>query len=113
MPDSLKLSVIVPIFNEERFIESCVTSLLKQDFPHEEMELLLVDGASTDRTPVLLAQLAKAHPDVIRVLQNPRRIQAAAMNLGAKAARGTYLIRVDAHADYPSNYFSRCVELME
>lgn len=113
MSDSLKLSVIVPIFNEERFLESCVASLLRQDFPREEMELLLVDGASTDRTPVLLERLAKAHPDRIRVLQNPKRIQAAAMNLGAKAARGTYLIRVDAHADYPKNYFSRCVALME
>ena len=39
MSDSLKLSVIVPIFNEERFLESCVASLLRQDFPREEMEL--------------------------------------------------------------------------
>ena len=113
MSNSLKLSVIVPIYNEERFIEACVASLLAQDFPQEEMELLLVDGASTDRTPELLEKLAKEHPSVIRVLQNPKRIQSAAMNLGAKAARGTYLIRVDAHADYPPNYFSRCVSLME
>ena len=113
MSNSLKLSVIVPIYNEERFIEACVASLLAQDFPQEEMELLLVDGASTDRTPELLEKLAREHPSVIRVLQNPKRIQSAAMNLGAKAARGTYLIRVDAHADYPPNYFSRCVSLME
>ena len=113
MSNSLKLSVIVPIYNEERYIEACVASLLAQDFPQEEMELLLVDGASTDRTPELLEKLAKGHPSVIRVLQNPERIQSAAMNLGAKAARGTYLIRVDAHADYPPNYFSRCVSLME
>lgn len=113
MPNSLKLSVIVPIYNEERFIEACVASLLAQDFPQEEMELLLVDGISTDRTPELLEKLAKEHPSVIRVLQNPKRIQSAAMNLGAKAARGIYLIRVDAHADYPPNYFSRCVSLME
>ena len=49
MSNSLKLSVIVPIYNEERYIEACVASLLAQDFPQEEMELLLVDGASTDR----------------------------------------------------------------
>ena len=113
MSNSLKLSVIVPIYNEERYIEACVASLLAQDFPQEEMELLLVDGASTDRTPELLEKLAQEHPSVIRVLQNPKRIQSAAMNLGAKAARGAYLIRVDAHADYPPNYFSRCVSLME
>ena len=113
MSNSLKLSVIVPIYNEERFIETCVASLLAQDFPQEEMELLLVDGASTDRTPELLEKLAREHPSVIRVLQNPKRIQSAAMNLGAKAARGAYLIRVDAHADYPADYFSRCIALME
>lgn len=113
MSASLKLSVIVPIFNEERFIEECVASLLQQDFPREEMELLLVDGASTDRTPELLSALAEQYPNTIRVLQNPKRIQSAAMNLGAKAARGTYLIRIDAHASYPANYFSRCVSLME
>ena len=113
MSNSLKLSVIVPIYNEERYIEACVASLLAQDFPQEEMELLLVDGASTDRTPELLEKLAQEYPSVIRVLQNPKRIQSAAMNLGAKAARGAYLIRVDAHADYPADYFSRCIALME
>lgn len=113
MGEPLRLSVIVPIYNEERFIEACVDSLLRQDFPHEQMELLLVDGASTDATPKLLAQLAAAHPGLIRVLNNPKRIQSSAMNLGAKAARGTYLIRVDAHASYPEDYFSRCIALME
>lgn len=113
MSASLKLSVIVPVFNEEWFIEDCVESLLQQDFPQEEMELLLVDGASTDRTPELLAALAEQYPNMIRVLQNPKRIQSTAMNLGAKAARGTYLLRIDAHASYPKNYFSRCVALME
>lgn len=113
MEKAVELSVIVPILNEERGIETCVRSLLEQDFPHDSMELLLVDGGSSDRTPELLKKLQAENPEAVRVLQNPKRIQAAAVNLGAQAARGTYLMRVDAHAEYPKNYFSKCVSLLK
>lgn len=105
-------SLVLPIFNEERYIESCVRSLLRQDYPLEEMEILLVDGMSTDRTMEILRGLEAELPDTVRVLENPKRIQAAAMNLGAKAARGEYLVRVDAHAEYPPSYVSTCIRLL-
>ena len=110
---SILASLIVPIFNEERFIEECVRSLRKQDIPPERMELLLVDGASTDGTMAILRRLETEDPAHIRVLENPRRIQAAAMNIGAKNARGKYLVRIDAHASYPENYASTCIRLLE
>lgn len=110
---SILASLIVPIFNEERFIEECVRSLRKQDIPPERMELLLVDGASTDGTMAILRRLEAEDPAHIRVLENPRRIQAAAMNIGAKNARGKYLVRIDAHASYPENYASTCIRLLE
>ena len=113
MNTTLTLSVIAPIYNEERFLESCVASLLKQDFPADDMELLLVDGGSTDQTPRLLDRLQAQYPDMIRVLHNPKRIQSAAMNIGAAAAKGKYLIRVDVHAEYPECYFSKCIALLE
>lgn len=106
-------SFIVPILNEEKYIESCVRSLLKQEFPAIEMEILLVDGMSTDRTMDILRRLEKEYPDTVRVLENPKRIQAAAMNLGAKAARGEYLLRIDAHAEYPPRYAAVCIELLQ
>lgn len=110
---SILASLIVPIFNEERFIEECVRSLRKQDIPPEQMELLLVDGASTDGTMAILRRLEAEDPAHIRVLENPKRIQAAAMNIGAKNARGKYLVRIDAHASYPENYASTCIRLLE
>lgn len=110
---SLRISVIVPIYNEERDIEACVHSLLEQDLLKGELEILLVDGMSTDRTGDILQRLQAEYPGVIRVLQNPKRIQAAAMNIGAAAARGEFLIRVDAHAEYPREYCARCVALLE
>lgn len=110
---SILASLIVPIFNEERFIEECVRSLRKQDIPPEQMEFLLVDGASTDGTMAILRRLEAEDPAHIRVLENPKRIQATAMNIGAKNARGKYLVRIDAHASYPENYASTCIRLLE
>lgn len=106
-------SLIVPIFNEAHFIESCVRTLQKQDFPAEQREILLVDGNSTDATIEVLKKLEAEDPEHIRVLNNPKRIQAAAMNVGAYHARGTYLVRIDAHAVYPENYVSTCIALLD
>lgn len=112
-PQEKTASLILPIFNEERYIEHCVRSLLKQDYPLEELEILLLDGMSTDGTMAILRRLEAEFPDNIRVLENPKRIQAAAMNLGAAAARGRYLLRIDAHAEYPASYTSTCIRLLE
>lgn len=107
------VSLIVPILNEERYIEDCVRTLQKQDFPAEQMEILLVDGNSTDATMEIIKRLEAEDPEHIRVLDNPKRIQAVAMNIGAEHARGTYLVRIDAHASYPENYVSTCIGLLE
>lgn len=112
-PKSILVSLIVPILNEEEFIEDCVRTLQKQDIPAEQVEILLVDGNSTDTTMEILKKLEAEDPQHIRVLKNPKRIQAAAMNIGAKHARGTYLVRIDAHAIYPENYVSTCISLLE
>lgn len=114
MPEeTILVSLIVPILNEETFIESCVRSLRAQDIPAEQMEILLLDGQSTDGTPEILSRLAAEDPAHIRVIPNPGRIQSAAMNLGARNARGKYLVRIDAHAEYPANYVSTCIRMLE
>ena len=48
------ISVIVPVYNEERYLDACVASMLRQDYPREAMEWFFVDGMSTDRTVELL-----------------------------------------------------------
>ncbi|MBO5723655.1 MAG: glycosyltransferase, partial [Lentisphaeria bacterium] len=52
----MKLSVICPIFNEEKYIEKCIQSVIDSDFPKEDMELLLIDGNSTDRTREIISE---------------------------------------------------------
>lgn len=102
------ISVICPIYNEEKYIRKCIDSILRQDYPKEDMEVLLVDGMSTDKTREIVLSYCADYP-FIRLLDNPRKIVPYAMNIGIQAARGDIVIRLDAHAIYPDNYFSELV----
>lgn len=104
----MTLSVICPIYNEERYIRGCVESVLAQDFPHDDLEVIFADGMSTDSTRNIVAQYAAAHP-WIRLIDNPRRIVPTALNAAIRASRGDIIMRLDAHASYPPNYFSALV----
>ena len=106
------LSVIVPIYNEEKYIAKCLDSILEQDYPKEDMELLLCDGMSKDRTREIIAGYQKKY-SWIQLLDNPERIAPCAMNVGIKAARGDVIMRLDAHASYENNYFSSLVKALD
>ncbi|GMV37288.1 MAG: hypothetical protein AMXMBFR61_17960 [Fimbriimonadales bacterium] len=106
------VSVVLPARNEERFIEPCLRSLLSSDYPSERMEIIVVDGASEDRTAEIVSDLA-AEDGRIRLLENPNRTVPYAMNLGIRAARGDIIVRVDAHATYPPDYVARSVQTLQ
>lgn len=101
----IMLSVICPIYNEERFIDKCICSILEQDYPKEELEFLLVDGRSTDKTCVIVETYIRTYC-FIRLLDNPYKTVPYAMNIGIKEARGDVIVRIDGHCEYPTNYLS-------
>lgn len=98
------ISVICPVYNEEAYIAKCIDSILQQDYL-DDMEVLFVDGLSTDRTRDIIADYSLKYP-FIRLLDNPKRIVPYAMNIGIREAKGDVIIRLDAHAIYPTDYFS-------
>lgn len=106
------LSVICPIYNEEKYIAKCLDSIIEQDYPKDNFELFLVDGMSTDHTRNIIANYQKKH-SWIKVLDNPKRIAPCAMNIGIKASSGEVIIRLDAHVLYPTNYFSVLVKKLK
>ena len=108
----MKLSVLIPLYNEKNYISSCLDSVLSQDFPKEEMELLLMDGMSTDGTREIIEEFARKHENVI-LIDNPERIVPCAMNRGIRVARGEIILRMDAHASYASSYCSTLVNWLE
>ena len=103
------LSVICPIYNEPRYIDVCIQSVLLQDYPKEQLEVLFVDGMSLDGTRERVLEYAHEYP-FIKLIDNPRRIVPVAMNIGIRASQGDVVMRLDAHASYPTNYFSVLVK---
>src|SRR5918912_3114917 len=101
-------SVLVPVLNEEAHIREAVDAMRAQEFDGE-IEFLFMDGGSTDSTRAILEELAAADPR-IRVLDNPGRTTPHALNVGLAAARGEFVVRMDAHAYYPPRYVAAGVE---
>jgi glycosyltransferase involved in cell wall biosynthesis len=99
------ISLIIPLRNEEAYIADCLRTILAQDYPIQRMEILFVDGGSTDGTLACLREAALRAPQ-IRVLDNPRRTVPYAMNIGIRESRGEYIVRMDAHAEYAPDYVS-------
>ncbi|MBR5855255.1 MAG: glycosyltransferase family 2 protein [Paludibacteraceae bacterium] len=103
------VSVICPIYNEEKYIAQCIESVLAQDYPQTDLEILFVDGMSSDHTREIVAQYAQHYPQ-IRIVDNPHRTVPYAMNIGIEEAKGEIVVRLDAHAAFPSNYISTLVK---
>lgn len=105
---SKKMSIIVPIYNEEKYIENCIESILASDYNQNNMDILLIDGGSCDNTLKIIKEYQKKYSN-IRLLHNPKKIVPISMNIGIKEASGEYVIRLDAHASYPKEYFTKLI----
>lgn len=101
------VSVVVPVLDEAAHIDECLAAIDTQTYG-SIVEVLVVDGGSTDDTVVK----AGRHPKV-RVLTNPRRIQAAAMNVALDEAAGDVIVRVDGHTVIAPDYVQCCVDALE
>lgn len=104
------VSVILPILNEEPYLRDAVHSILSQDY-HGKFEIVLAVGPSKDRTQEIAEELQRDDSRVI-VVANPTGRTAAGLNAALNTAKGTVIVRVDGHAQIPSNYISIAVELL-
>jgi glycosyltransferase involved in cell wall biosynthesis len=108
------VSIIIPCRNEEDFIAKCLDSILKNDYPKEKMEVLVVDGQSRDGTREIVEKFKIQNSEFkIRLLDNPKKITPTALNLGIKNAKGEIIIRMDAHATYEKDYISKCIKHLQ
>lgn len=104
-----KISIIIPCLNEENYIGDCLESVLHSDYENDLLEIFVVDGESNDATIKIVEQYMKKYSN-IHLLTNTKKIVPISMNMGIKAASGEYIIRLDAHALYPKEYFSKLIE---
>lgn len=102
------ITILIPCRNEENYIRPCLDSVRAFTLPDGvQLEILVLDGRSTDRTRDLLTEIAVVDPR-IRWIDNPGITQSCALNLGIRVARGQWIMRLDAHTQYPADYVAQC-----
>lgn len=104
-----EVAIVIPTLNEERFISRCLNSIIKQTYEFEKMDVMIIDGGSNDKTKDIVTEYQKSHQN-IRFIENKKKIQSVAFNIGLKKSTAPYIIRLDAHAEYDSKYISLCIE---
>ena len=109
---ALKLSVIVPVYNVEKYLCKCVNSLLDQDLPADEYEIILVDDGSPDRCGLICDDYANGHPSV-KVIHRENGGLSAARNSGMAMAAGQYIQFVDSDDYLEPNVLKALVENIE
>lgn len=109
MVDYPFVSVIAPCRNEAMHVRSAITSILAGDYPADKMEVLLVDGMSTDGTRQIVAEMARFDRRV-RVIDNPEKIVPVGMNRAIRESKGTYVVRIDCHSEFAGDYVRSCIE---
>lgn len=108
----VKLTIIVPIYGVEQYLRKCVDSLLAQNLPSSEYEIILVDDGSPDECPQICDSYAIAH-DNIRVVHRENGGLSAARNSGIEVAQGEYIMFVDSDDYIEPNVLGGLLAQME
>jgi glycosyltransferase involved in cell wall biosynthesis len=106
----LPVSVILPILNEERDLNQCITAILQQDYP-ADIEIILALGPSIDKTTIIAEKLSAADKR-IKLVNNPSGQTATGLNLAIKMSSYEILCRIDGHSEISSTYIKTAVEIM-
>lgn len=111
----MTVSLCVIAYNEEKVLGRLLEDIISQDYDHSKMEIVLVDGNSSDKTKNIMNDFKEKNYGFknILVCDNPRRIQASSWNVAIKAANEDIIIRVDAHASIPKEFVTNNVNCLE
>lgn len=103
------VSIVMPVRNEEDFIEQGLRSVFVQSYPPELLEVIVVDGDSDDGTREIVERLGADAPFSLRLAANPKRIAPAALNIGIGESKGEVIVRIDGHCEIDRDYVANCV----
>ena len=103
-----QVSIIIPCYNEEKFIKKCLETIVENDYEEDKMEIMVIDGRSSDGTREIVKAFVRKYP-FIRLLDNPGKITPIALNIGFVQAKGDIIVIMGAHTVYSKNYLSKLV----
>jgi succinoglycan biosynthesis protein ExoA len=108
------VTVLMPVRNEARHLASSLGAVLSQDYARHLMQIVVIDGVSSDQTKAIASGLLKEVQgwNGSEIIDNPRQTAAAGLNTGLARARGQVIVRVDGHCVIPRNYVSTCVRIL-
>lgn len=104
------ISIIIPIYNSERYLEKCLDSVLAQDYPN--LEIIVINDGSTDSSSSILKRYADIYPNLLYFQQENAGVSSA-RNRGIKEAHGKYIAFVDSDDTIPSNYISELYQIIK
>lgn len=114
LPSIPLVSLILPIRNEAAFIERNLTAIAAQSYPLSHIEVLIVDGQSSDGTLECVHAFAAQHQELnLHLLENPQRYMPVGFNIGLAASKGDVIIVVGGHCTLAPDYVERCVRTLQ
>lgn len=106
---SALISIIIPVYNSEQYLEKCLDSVLAQDYPN--LEIIIINDGSTDTSGAILERYASTYPSIHYIQQENSGVSSA-RNRGIKEAGGKYLAFVDSDDTIPPNYISCLYQML-
>ncbi|MBC7861587.1 MAG: glycosyltransferase, partial [Bacteroidia bacterium] len=106
------VAIVIPCYNEEKFIEKCILSCLEQKKLDFFPEILVCDGMSSDNTIALVKSISEKYSSV-KLIPNPKRITPVALNLGIKNSTAEIIIILGAHSEMYPDYVFNCLKSLE
>ena len=98
------ISVIIPVLNEEVYIDDLFKSLISQTYPQEKMEIIFIDGYSEDKTVHKIIENQTKYNLNVKILYNVKKSTPISLNIGIQNSKGSYIVRLDAHSQYNDEY---------
>ena len=107
------VSIIIPCYNEQATIGATLEAVYAQTFPRSEMEVVISDAMSEDRTREVIREFQQTHLDLpVRIVDNTERVIPSALNRAIESARGDIIVRMDAHSKPYPDYVENCVRAL-
>lgn len=110
------VSIIIPVRNEELYIEKCLECIIKQTYPRNKLEILVIDGQSRDNTQNFVINIIDRcfsyGGPIIRLIDNPKLQRVPALNIGIKEAKHDVVVRIDARTIIPEDYIEKLINTL-
>ena len=110
------VSVSISAYNEENYLPAIFESLVHQTYPHKQIEIVLINAMSTDRTRSLMNEFQEKYQHkfyAIKIFDNPKKTLNTGLNLGFKHSDGDCYLKIDAHSHIPEDFIENNVDVIE